>query len=191
MKLKVKFQMGMKRNNLFVTGILILLFSAVKAQTEWGVPYNEELKAVIYEEVVQTPGLTQAVLYERAFSWISHYFTAGTGKITEKNPESGIIKLKDRITLFRMEKKNKVADVVIDYNLDIYVKDGKYKYVFRNFRVFQGGTSPGIEIWMDPVKCEKEVALERYANLNSEISAVIENLKNYMMTGPVRKEDTW
>lgn len=176
---------------LFVIVCNMVLVFSLKAQNEWGVPYQEDQKVVVYEEVVQQSGLTKDQLYARAIEWINSYFTAGASKITEKNQDEGLIRLKDRITLFRMEKKNKVVDVVIDYNIEIYVKDGRYKYVFRNFRSYQGSTSPGIEVWMDPNKCKKEDALERYANLNAEITKIIDNLKSYMQTGTQKKDNDW
>ena len=170
---------------------LILISTSLLAQTEWGVPYNAEKKSIIYEEVVTVNGVGKDELYKRANEWIASYFTGGANKVTEKDATTGIIKLKDRTTVFRMEKKAKVADVVVDYNMEIQIKDGRYKYIIQNFRAFQGSTSPGIEIWMDPAKCEKERALERYATINTLVTSMVENLKSYMSTGSVKKEDNW
>jgi len=171
--------------------VLSACFLTVFSQTEWPMPYNAEKKLFIYEEVVQVSNVTKDELFNRALDWVKNFFLAGANIITEKDAVNGIIKLKYRITVFKMEKKTKVVDVVVDYNIEIHVKDGKYKYIIHNFRNFQGSTSPGIEIWTNPAKCEKELAIERYTSLNTEIQALIENMKKFMISGNAKSNQDW
>jgi len=181
----------MKTINFTLFFLLTVISFSIKAQNEWVVPYNAEKKTIIYEEVIQVNNVSKDDLYKRAIEWINTYFTGGANKISEKDAVNGFIKLKDRTTIFRMEKKTKVVDVVIDYNIEIYLKEGKFKFIVYNFRNFQGSTSPGIEIWMDPSKCEKEKALERYTTLNTQVTQMLDNLKQYMLTGSTKKDDNW
>jgi len=179
------------------TSILISIFlfcsilSFAQTSSEWGIPYNEEKKLIIYEEVVPVEGVNKAELYNRAIDWINTYYTAGANKITEKDVNTGIIKVKDRIIFYKMEKKTKVNDVIIDYNLEILLKDNKFKVTIQNFRAFQGSTSPPIEKWMNPNEIDPEIAKTRYANLNTEMTKMIENMKSSIITGPKKPDQDW
>jgi len=176
---------------LFLIISLLVSFSIAMSQTnsKWGVPYIEDKKAIIYEEVVPVEGATKTDLYGKAINWINTWFTAGANKITDKNAEEGYIKLKDRINLYKMDKKTKVNDVAVDFHIEIFLKENKYKFVISNFKCFQGSTSYPIEKWMDGQFENEETALRRYADLNTEMTKMIEGLKKAMTSQDKPSED--
>jgi hypothetical protein len=181
----------MKNSICLVLFVVLTLQGYTQTTTDWPVPYNKEKSLVIYEEVVDVPDVLGTELYDRAFSWITTYFTNGANKITKADKPTAIIQLKDRMQLFKIEKKVKVVDAIIDYKIDINFKDGKYRYQFHSFRIFEGSTSPFIETWMDPNKCPKELAMERFTNLNTEVQKTLESLKKAMSKAIEEKKDIW
>jgi hypothetical protein len=180
----------MKRNLVIIFIILLPLFSLAQEEVDWGVPYNKEKEAIIYEEVVSASG-TKDELYDRSLAWISTYFTAGANKITSKNKAEGKIELKDRLIFYKMKKKTKVKDMIIDYNLTIWLKDGRFKYEITNFRAFQGSTSPHIEQWMQARYSDPETAKERFAKLNTEMLKLTASMKEEIAKAAAKENDDW
>ena len=181
----------MKNLILAIFGLLCFTFGYSQTNNDWGMPYNSEKKAFMIEEVVTQDGVSKAELYKRANDWITAYFTSGQKKIYERDADQNFIKLKDRISVFRTVKKERVSDGIIEFHIDIYLKDGKYKYSFYNFKTFADANSQPIEKWMDPNYAKPEVAKEKYANLNSLMQEIIDNMKKYMQTGKPAAKDNF
>ena len=174
--------------------LLLIIFPIMgysQVNTDWGIPYNSEKEAFIYEDVIMVEGASKEELYSRSLNWIKSYFTAGANKITNKNKEKGIIELKDRLIFYRMEKKSKVKDAIIDYNMTIFIKEGKIKYQITNFRAFMESRSPHIERWMEARYSDPEDAKVRFEKLDKEIQKLIDNLNSSIVKGESQKEDDW
>lgn len=181
----------MKKFILTIFALSSLTFGFSQTDNDWGMPYNPEKKAFIIEEVVQQDGVSKAEMYKRANDWITEYFTSGQKKIYERDPDQNFIKLKHRISVFRTVKKERVSDGVIEFHIDIFLKDGKYKYSFYNFKTFADANSQPIEKWMIPTYGTEEVAKAKYANLNSMMQEIIDNMKKFMQTGKKDANTNW
>lgn len=162
-----------------------------QTDNDWGMPYNSEKKVFIIEEVVPLNGVGKAELYKRANDWITDYFTSGQKKIYERDPDQNFIKLKHRISVFRTVKKERISDGIIEFHIDIYLKDGKYKYSFYNFKNLTGSYAQPIEKWMDANFTSKEEAIAKFTNLSSMMQEIIDNLKKYMQTGKKDANTNW
>jgi hypothetical protein len=181
----------MKNFILTIFALSGLTYGFSQSNNDWGMPYNTEKKAFIIEEVVQQDGVNKAELYKRANDWITEYFTSGQKKIYERDPDQNFIKLKHRIQLFKTVKKERVSDGLVEFHLEIYLKDGKFKYTFNNFRSVADANSQPIEKWMDPNYNSKEASVARYTNLNALMQEIIDNLKKYMQTGKKEANTNW
>jgi hypothetical protein len=95
--------------------IFVITFSFAQNIEEWGVPYNEDEESIIYENVVSVDGISKDELYQRALDWINNYYTNADRKISEKDKNKGVIKLKDRIVTYSETKKGKEKDAMVDY----------------------------------------------------------------------------
>jgi hypothetical protein len=173
----------MKKIILTIFALSSLSFGFSQSNNDWGMPYNVEKKAFIIEDVVNIDGVNKAELYKRANDWITEYFTSGQKKIYERDPDQNFIKLKHRIQLYKTVKKERVSDGLVEFHLEIYLKDGKFKYTFNNFRTVADANSQPIEKWMDSNYSKEDLAKAKYANLNSMMQEIIDNMKKYMLTG--------
>jgi hypothetical protein len=173
----------MKKTILTIFALSSMMYVFSQTGNDWGMPYNTEQKAFMIEEVVPIDGVNKAELYKRANDWITEYFTSGQKKIYERDPDQNFLKLKHRIQLYRTVKKERVSDGLVEFHLEIYLKDGKFKYIFNNFRSVADANSQPIEKWMDPNFTPKEVAVAKYTNLNTMMQETIDSMKKYMQTG--------
>jgi hypothetical protein len=180
----------MKKLMLPLLLLFVSFYGKSQQKTDWGMPYNEEKKAFMYEEVVTLENNAKSVMYQRALDWMAEYFKK-QNKIVEKDSNLGMIKIKDRIQLYRMEKKQKVFDAVIEYHMDMQFKDGRYKYTLYKFRIFGDANSQPIETWMNANYVDPEVAKLKYADINKQITDMINSFKNFMKTGKTGPEKEW
>ncbi|MBV8326624.1 DUF4468 domain-containing protein [Chryseobacterium sp.] len=95
--------------------------------------YSQELK---YEEVVEVGStITKEELYNRARTWVRQNFNKKTSSIDVEDKSigeisaSGIIDYRNRKSYFG----SGCVEGPIKIRLNIYVKEGKYKYVFHAF----------------------------------------------------------
>ncbi|WP_213279373.1 DUF4468 domain-containing protein [Chryseobacterium indologenes] len=95
--------------------------------------FSQELK---YEEVVHVDSTaTKEELYNRARSWVRKTFNKKNSIIEVDNKASGEI-IASGIVDYRKRKNYFGASCVegpVRLTLSIYVKDGRYKYVFHSF----------------------------------------------------------
>lgn len=97
--------------------------------TQPALPTDPESHLVDYSGVVEVAGTTQDQLYTRAFDWIAKTHTA-TASTALQDKDKGRITVQG--TTHPHYRGNEFGSVTHTFN--IYVKDGKYKYDFTNFR---------------------------------------------------------
>jgi hypothetical protein len=116
--------------------VLALLLSGSFAQAQQvkvssktlELPVDSETHLVAYTGVVEVPSATQAQLYARATAWVAQYYPAATTAV--QNKEAG------KVIVQGVAHPHAPAGFAssVTYTLSLYVKDGKYKYDFTNFR---------------------------------------------------------
>jgi hypothetical protein len=106
---------------------------AQKVNTEEAVvslPVDSETHLVAYTGVVEAPGATQAQLYDRAYEWVVKNYGSAQRVIQMQDKESGKIIVKGRTSAYF-----KGHDFGwITHTLNLYLKDGKYKYDITDFK---------------------------------------------------------
>ncbi|GAA4506149.1 hypothetical protein GCM10023172_35040 [Hymenobacter ginsengisoli] len=99
-------------------------------------PISPASQLITYEGVVQVPGASQAVLFERARAWVSQAYNLQNAEITQQDAATGQIVLRGaRLVALRNTYDNVPRSSyagVVRHTLSIYVKDGRYKYVLSN-----------------------------------------------------------
>ncbi|AZA50335.1 DUF4468 domain-containing protein [Chryseobacterium carnipullorum] len=89
-----------------------------------------------FEEVVKVDStITKDELFNRARTWTSQAFSSKNNMITTEDKQAGEISGVGHYD-YRADKKYKGSSCVegpITYKFSIFVKDGRYKYVFNSF----------------------------------------------------------
>jgi hypothetical protein len=168
---------------------VVLGFSNTRGQSVQ-MPIDEDSKLITYKEVVQQTG-TRQELFNRAIEWINKTYKNPADVTKVRNPESGIIELIHRIELTYDEKGVTRSGGIVDYNLKIELKEGRYRYTFTNFNLKQASRVP-IEKWMDKTDKNYTPACDNYlAQVDEATRKLIETLKKGMEPPAAKKEDIW
>lgn len=110
-------------------------------------PKNSE-KVITYKGVKEVKG-TKVDLYKKAKAWFKDYYPNPASVIRTEREESGFIKGRGKYRIYDVDKKgNKTLKGMVDYGINIYIKDGKYKYELTEF-YWKQSTRYSIERWED------------------------------------------
>ena len=80
-----------------------------------------------YSEVVEVKGVDKNALYQRAIEWVNENFKSAKAAIQVADKEAGNIMAKGSMELALP------AEDFVSFSLSIMVKDGKYKYIMKDF----------------------------------------------------------
>jgi hypothetical protein len=178
--------------------ILLFVFSfSIKAQKQAitvAVPVDSITKLITYEGVTAVAGVSQDVLYKRAWSWFHTYYKNPAEVIRENDTIRFKIVGKPRFRISNPPDKDglKTDFGLVQYTITVAAKDGRFKYEITQFN-WKLQSYYACERWMDtkspsysPVYSEYLKQLDQYTN------ELIGNLKNAMMIEkPVKDKDKW
>jgi hypothetical protein len=91
-------------------------------------PVDADTHLVDYTGVVEVAGISQNDLYTRAFDWVAKNYPSASNALQDK--EKGRLTVQG--TTHPHYRNTEFGSVT--HTFTIYVKDGKYKYDFTNFR---------------------------------------------------------
>lgn len=99
-------------------------------------PIDAQTQLITYQGVVEVPGVSQADLYARAAAWVNQTYNPADRKMEQQDPATGQLTLQGNrpaavYNVYEGVLRKSYAGVV-RHTLSIYVKDGRYKYVFTN-----------------------------------------------------------
>ncbi|MDQ3071805.1 MAG: DUF4468 domain-containing protein [Bacteroidota bacterium] len=177
--------------------ILAFAFALPAAKAQVPVmPYDSARKLIVYTEVVQVAGASQALLYHRAYEWLKKSYLRAETKIREKDSANGKLVLESEVRLVYKDKNGKELTVIdnVKYKVGIYVKDGKYKYEFWNFHTDKGGYPYPMEKYYlrdRSVKISDEYADEKLIQTHREITRLAADLKTSMSRDVVNTKEDW
>lgn len=186
--LKILIKTGnMKRiYSLFI--LLLITTSALVGQT---LHVDEQTKKITYSETVSLDTLSKQVLFDRAKKWVAT-------KCEDKKPdvmdfEKGEIKdeVSFVIQLTYDIKYKKDSRVTFDMKVD--VKDGKYRYVLDNFRIFDVKSGPRSQEPLEGyyAKLRHNAKPELVSQVDKEVKTLIDDFKQLMEKGEIVKNEDW
>ena len=85
---------------------------------------------ISYSGVVETDSVSKEILYKRGLLWIANAFKDSKEVIQLKDENSGQIISKGT---FKYNGKDDFYRGFIEFKLELYFKDGRYKYVITDF----------------------------------------------------------
>jgi hypothetical protein len=112
-------------------------------------PTDADTHLVDYTGVVEVAGASQSDLYTRAFDWVAKNYPSASNALQDKD--------KGRLTVQGLTHPHYRGNEFggVNHTFNIYVKDGKYKYDFTNFRhEFKGAGETGGDASLGPFENE-------------------------------------
>ena len=99
-------------------------------------PIDAQTQLITYQGVVEVTGVSQADLYARATAWVNQTYGPADRKIVQQDPATGQLTLEGNrpaavYNMYQGVLRKSYAGVV-RHTLAVYVKDGRYKYVFSH-----------------------------------------------------------
>lgn len=159
--------------------LLLLLFSILS--------YSQFLQ---FEEVVRVDStVTKEELFKRARIWANQSFKSKKTIINIEDQENGEVAATGIID-YRTEKRFPGASCLegpITYKMNIYIKDGRYKYQFRTFN-HRGSKGSGCKrLDLGELRYEPENTDKGYVDIIEKISENMQN-KIYSLKQAMNKE---
>lgn len=175
--------------NIFVLLFALVTLFSVKSYSQ-NIPVDEETKLITYKEIIPMSG-SKTELYNRALEWINKAYKNPLEVTKVKNVANGVIELTHRIEIYNIEKEVKRAAGIVDYDLKLELKEGRYRYTFTDFALHQATKMP-IEKWLDKTDRKYDPVFEQYlAQVDSHIKELIATLKSAMLPPQEPKKDEW
>ncbi len=151
-------------------------------------PMDSSTMQITYREVVEIGG-TQAELFKRFTDWVPVQYKT-TSVIKAADEASGKIEIASRVRIYGTAKDGtKTMSGLVNYDLTVEVKDGRYRYTFTRFAIKAQSFQP-IEPWLDAT--QKEWFPARYDNLrevDQQIKEIIASLKEGMKPKEIKKDE--
>lgn len=135
---------------------LLILCFAFMANAQPPVPIEEGTGRVVYTEVVNVPGASQAELFKRLDHWFNTFYKNPASIIQTKDATGGKIDGKHTIYVYNEVKGNKNQHGQVKYTVTVEVKEGKYRYKVDEIYFFKA-PKLYVEAWLDASAPNKDV----------------------------------
>lgn len=148
-------------------------------------------KTYTYTEVVQVPGASKDLLFDRAMRALPKMYKEVEKKIQEKDKESGKILISTKTRTSLKDKSGVMRpDIYINYKFSLNFKEGKYKYDFYDVHYDEGGVKTPIKKYLEDAG-PRSRADEKYAYFEEDIKRLIAMLKEEMKADKVQIKEDW
>lgn len=167
--------------------MIFLLFAvSINAQL---IMIDSETGEYQYDNVVKVDGVSKQELLKRAKEWINLYYKDPSIKRDSSNAINKVVEYE-----FKWKFISKNIPIELIYDLEIKVKDNKYKYTISNLRIgriindeFDGIT---LKKYIDRFPVKYQINIEE--PVDTELMKAIESLEKYMKTQKyIEEEDDW
>lgn len=173
----------------FIALLLVFPFFAT-SQDAAVFPIEAETGLVTYKDVIQQAG-TQDELYIRGIEWLNSHYKNPADVCKVRNRESGVIELHHRIEINNMDGDVKVAAGIVNYDLKIEFKPGRYRYTITNLTLRQASRFP-VERWLNKSDPMYSPLWENYIQqVDTKVKEIIASLKEGMQPEVVKPEEKW
>lgn len=170
---------------------LIILFLAISANAQPPVPIEEGTGRVVYTEVVNVPGATQAELFKRVDHWFNTFYKNPASIIQTKDAAIGKMDGKHTIYVYNEVngKKNQFGQV--KYTITVEAKEGKYRFKIDEI-YFYKVPKLYVEEWLDPKAVNKDVQYGYLQQVHDYMTDLTAKLKETLATPvPGSGGDDW
>ncbi|MBL4754983.1 MAG: DUF4468 domain-containing protein [Flavobacteriales bacterium] len=156
--------------------ILICFLAGLSVPEQETLPMGDS-GLISFEEVVEVPKMPKGLLFENAKAWIGSYYKSPRIIKSEDAMEGTI----NAVSMFKImsEPQGTKPGGVINYSLDIKVKEGTYKYTISNLRHTDksGKTGSGGKLERSEPLCGlKEMKLEQWNGIKTQAKTGVEKI---------------
>lgn len=178
----------MAKLRLLVIALFIPFFALSQESVVF--PIDAETGLVTYTGVVQQNG-TQDELYIRGITWLNSHYKNPADVCRVRNRESGVIELLHRIEINNQEGDVKLQAGIVNYELKIEFKPGRYRYTVTNLTLRQASRFP-VERWLNKEDPMYSPLWENYiVQVDAKVKEVIASLIEGMKPEVVKPEEKW
>lgn len=154
-------------------------------------PIDDETKLVTYTDVIQVPGVLKDSLYNVAMEWMKEFYKSPSQAIKSQSKEDGVIEIKHQFQLTRTDKGQTVKAAVIEYDMTLQFRDGRFKYTVTKLRV-QGPSYFGVEKWINEEQYAKDESITGYLTQIEEfMNKLTGSLDSELRPAAPKKEEEW
>ena len=154
-------------------------------------PIDETTKLVTYTDVIQVPGVVKDSLYNVAMEWMKSFYKSPSQAIKSQSKEEGVIEIKHQFQLTREEKGQTVKAAMIEYDMTLQFRDGRFKYTVTKLRV-QGPSYFGVEKWINEEEYAKDANVTSYlVQIEDFMVTLTESLDSELRPAAPQKEEEW
>jgi hypothetical protein len=178
---------------------ILFIFGAGKVAMAQQFPMDTVQKKIVYSEVVQAPGTSKDVLYDRALRVLKGMYQQPEKKLAVQDKENGKIVLNGFVRVIFHEKngQNVPYNEFIKYRFTILFKEGKYKYEITDFIIDRAGIPFHIERWYehnkpgDKTYSKEDRIQEKLEYIQQDIENTIKKFKEGMLSDKVEQKKDW
>ena len=153
-------------------------------------PVDKDSQLISYQDVISMSG-TADELYIRAIEWVNTQYKNPADACRIRNRESGVIEIAHRFEILNDAEGDKLIAGIVNYNLKLEFKLGRYRYVLSNLILKQSTRFP-IERWMDEEEQMYSPLWESYLKqVNDQATELINSLIEAMAPPVVKQEEKW
>ncbi len=170
---------------------LLALMFAFLTNAQAPVPIDEATGHVVYTEVVNVPGVSQAELFKRLEHWFNTFYKNPTSIIQTKDAATGKIDGKHTIYVYNEVNGKKNQHGQVKYTITVEAKDGKFRYRIDDIFFFQ---TPKlyVEKWLDEKAPNKTAQFGYLQQVHDYMTDLVNQLKTTMnKPAPVKAGDDW
>lgn len=176
--------------NLIRLAVTLLFITSFNALAQ-NFPLDEETNRITYTAVVEIDSVSKDELFERGKTWLMTKTENNT--IQRANKDVGTMEddVKVIIQLTYDFKYKKNCHVTMHANIS--VKEGRYKYEFNNFRIYDEKSGARTEQTLEAyyAKQRHNAKPELVNNTDAQVKELIEDLVNKMAKVKSNDQDDW
>lgn len=173
---------------LYIYIILFLGFNNLTAQIDY--PIDESTKLITYTEVVQENG-TITELHQNIHQWAFSFYKNPYNVVKEDSPNKLLMRPRFKIMNPSDKKGVKTMAGIVIYTLEIYIKEGRYKYKLSNIQWKRTSKYP-IERWLDKSAPSYSKKYDFYLKqVDAEAKKVIASFKEGIKQKKKKEEENW
>jgi len=168
--------------------LLFLGLNNLIAQTNY--PIDENSKLITYTEVIQEKG-TIVELHKNIHQWAFSFYKNPYNVVKEDNPNKLLMRPRFKIMNPPDKKGVKTMAGIVLYTLEIYIKEGRYKYKLSNIQWKRASKYP-IERWLNKSAPSYSEKYNFYLKqVDTEAKRVITALKDGIKQKQKKEEENW